>query len=172
VVGFSFGPARSSVSEVANATAGVDHQLLGSAAMIFPAAAGATEPFPTRAIRLIVPFPAGGGTDIVGRVLGQRLYEGLGQPVVIDNRSGAGGTLGTGARRQVFARQLHAAASADQPRRQSEHLCKTVRRYRDGFRADHDGRFRRDLDGGASGRAHRHDARFHRACQGRPDKNV
>ena len=42
-----------------------------------------------------MPFPAGGGTDIVGRVLGQRLHESLGQPFVIDNRGGAGGTLGT-----------------------------------------------------------------------------
>jgi tripartite-type tricarboxylate transporter receptor subunit TctC len=42
-----------------------------------------------------VPYPAGGGTDIVGRILGQKLHETLGQPVVIDNRSGAGGTLGT-----------------------------------------------------------------------------
>jgi tripartite-type tricarboxylate transporter receptor subunit TctC len=42
-----------------------------------------------------VPYPAGGGTDIVGRVLGQRLHQSLGQPVVIDNRGGAGGTLGT-----------------------------------------------------------------------------
>ena len=40
-------------------------------------------------------IPAGGGTDIVGRVLGQKLHESLGQPVVIDNRGGAGGTLGT-----------------------------------------------------------------------------
>src|SRR5712691_9392372 len=69
--------------------------LLGGAAMTLPAAAGAAESFPTRPIRLIVPYPPGGGTDIVGRVLGQRLAESLGQPIVIDNRGGAGGTIGT-----------------------------------------------------------------------------
>jgi tripartite-type tricarboxylate transporter receptor subunit TctC len=69
--------------------------LLGGAAMALPAATAAAEPFPSRPIRLIVPYPAGGGTDIVGRVLGQKLHESLGQPVVIDNRGGAGGTLGT-----------------------------------------------------------------------------
>jgi tripartite-type tricarboxylate transporter receptor subunit TctC len=42
-----------------------------------------------------VPYPAGGGTDIVGRVLSQKLHESLGQPLVIDNRGGAGGTIGT-----------------------------------------------------------------------------
>jgi tripartite-type tricarboxylate transporter receptor subunit TctC len=71
--------------------------LLGGAAVILPAAVGGAESFPTRPIRLIVPYPAGGGTDIVGRVLGQKLHGSLGQPVVIDNRGGAGGTLGTAA---------------------------------------------------------------------------
>jgi tripartite-type tricarboxylate transporter receptor subunit TctC len=69
--------------------------LLGGAAMILPSAAGAAERFPSRPIRLIVPYPPGGGTDVIGRVLGQNLQERLGQPVVIENRSGAGGTLGT-----------------------------------------------------------------------------
>src|SRR5260221_6810679 len=75
--------------------------LLGGAAMILPAAVGGAESFPTRPIRLIVPYPAGGGTDIVGRVLGQKLHESLGQPVVIDNRGGARRTLGTAAAGQA-----------------------------------------------------------------------
>ena len=70
---------------------------LGGTVLILAAAANAAEPFPTHPIRLIVPYPAGGGTDIVGRVLGQKLHESLGQPVVIDNRGGAGGTIGTAA---------------------------------------------------------------------------
>jgi tripartite-type tricarboxylate transporter receptor subunit TctC len=70
--------------------------VFGGAVMILPMAARSAEAFPTHPIRLIVPYPAGGGTDIVGRVLGQKLQESLGQPVVIDNRGGAGGTLGTG----------------------------------------------------------------------------
>jgi tripartite-type tricarboxylate transporter receptor subunit TctC len=71
--------------------------LLVGTVLILAAGANATESFPTRPIRLIVPYPAGGGTDIVGRVVGQKLHESLGQPVVIDNRGGAGGTIGTAA---------------------------------------------------------------------------
>jgi len=71
--------------------------LLGGVALILATGANAAEPFPTRPIRLIVPYPAGGGTDIVGRVLGQKLHQSLGQPIVIDNRGGAGGTIGTAA---------------------------------------------------------------------------
>ena len=68
---------------------------VSGAAIMLSAATHAAETFPTRPIRLVVPYPAGGGTDIVARVLGQKLHESLGQPVVIDNRGGAGGTLGT-----------------------------------------------------------------------------
>ncbi len=51
--------------------------------------------YPTRAIRVIVPFAAGGGSDVYTRVIGQRLQEALGQSVVVDNRAGAGGNIGT-----------------------------------------------------------------------------
>lgn len=57
--------------------------------------AAAADAYPSRPIRFIVPFPPGGGNDIVGRIVAVKLAEGLGQQVVIDNRGGAGGTLGT-----------------------------------------------------------------------------
>ncbi|HEV3160846.1 MAG TPA: tripartite tricarboxylate transporter substrate binding protein [Xanthobacteraceae bacterium] len=51
--------------------------------------------YPTRPVRLILSFPAGGPNDVVGRLLGRWLSERLGQPFIIENRSGAGGTVGT-----------------------------------------------------------------------------
>src|ERR671934_2318889 len=50
--------------------------------------------YPTRAIKIVVAFPAGGGSDLAARVVGQKLSERLGQPVVIENRVGANGGVG------------------------------------------------------------------------------
>ena len=52
------------------------------------------QPYPARAIRIVVAFPAGGGSDLAARVVGQKLSEGFGQPVVVENRVGANGGVG------------------------------------------------------------------------------
>jgi tripartite-type tricarboxylate transporter receptor subunit TctC len=65
-------------------------------AAVFAVATGAdAQSWPSRPVHLIVPFPPGGGSDAVGRVIAQKLTERLGQQVVVDNRGGAGGSLGT-----------------------------------------------------------------------------
>src|SRR2546425_11303830 len=51
--------------------------------------------YPKAPVRVILPFPAGGGVDAAGRILAQKLAEGLGKPFVIENRGGANGNIGT-----------------------------------------------------------------------------
>src|ERR1700688_3146137 len=65
---------------------------LGTAATLLPRFAFAA--YPERPIRLIVPFVAGGNADIVGRIVGERISNALDQPVLVDNRGGAGGSIG------------------------------------------------------------------------------
>jgi tripartite-type tricarboxylate transporter receptor subunit TctC len=57
--------------------------------------AAAADAYPARPVRLIIPFPPGGSNDVVGRVIATQLSERLGQPVVVDNRGGAGGLIGS-----------------------------------------------------------------------------
>src|SRR6476620_2734106 len=67
-----------------------------TAGCLFPFGANAAEqPYPTQQIRIVCPFPAGGCTDLTARVLGEQLQKMLGQPVVVDNRTGASGMIGT-----------------------------------------------------------------------------
>lgn len=71
--------------------------LLAIAAFGFSAGFAAAQPFPNRPIRLVVPWPPGQATDLAGRLMAQKLSEVLGQPVVAENRAGAGGMIGTDA---------------------------------------------------------------------------
>ncbi len=66
-------------------------------ALLWPATTAWAQPaaFPNKPIRLVIPFPPGGSTDIVGRLLARRMAEEFGQQVIVDNRAGAGGGLGT-----------------------------------------------------------------------------
>ena len=72
--------------------------LMFLAAMVVPApAALAAEAFPSRSITMIVPYPAGGATDLVTRSLADAAKKALGQTVVVENRAGGGGAVGVGA---------------------------------------------------------------------------
>ena len=77
------------------------HRLLGAALLLFASAIAQSQPafssYPSRPIRFVVPFPPGGGVDIVARALGEKLSPRLGQPIVIENKPGAGTTIGTDA---------------------------------------------------------------------------
>src|SRR5262245_31332668 len=71
------------------------HLAAGAAALPAVSRFAWAQAYPTRPVRLIVTTPAGGSPDIIARLIGQWLSERMGQPIVIDNRSGAAGNIGT-----------------------------------------------------------------------------
>ena len=65
------------------------------AALLFAPCLALAQAYPTKSVRIVVPFPAGGGTDVVARILGQKLTEAWGQQAIIENKAGASGTVGS-----------------------------------------------------------------------------
>jgi tripartite-type tricarboxylate transporter receptor subunit TctC len=65
------------------------------AALLFAPCLALAQAYPTKAVRIVVPFPPGGGTDVVARILGQKLTETWGQQAIIENKAGASGSVGS-----------------------------------------------------------------------------
>ena len=86
---------------------------VSAAALVGATRAARGDGWPQRPIRIIVPFGPGGGSDIIGRIIGQSLQEKLGQPVVIENRPGAAGTLGIMTAGQIIAAVMNKSLRYD-----------------------------------------------------------
>jgi tripartite-type tricarboxylate transporter receptor subunit TctC len=84
--------------------------LLAILTALFAAAAGA-QTYPAKPIRIIVGFPPGGGTDIVARLIGQKLTESWGQQAIVDNRPGATGMIGAQAIAKASPTVTHSASA-------------------------------------------------------------
>ena len=72
------------------------HLAAGAAAMPFISRVAKAQAYPSRPITIVVPFPAGGSTDVIGRILAEKMRVSLGQTVIIENVGGAGGSIGVG----------------------------------------------------------------------------
>jgi len=66
-----------------------------SALLTCVVASAAAQDYPNRPVRMVVPYAAGGGVDIVARAVSQELAKGIGQPVIVENRTGAGSNIGS-----------------------------------------------------------------------------
>src|SRR5471032_1755358 len=64
-------------------------------ALVLASAMAVAQTYPAKSIRIVVPYPPGGGTDVVARTIAQKIHELLGQPAIVDNRAGANGIIGT-----------------------------------------------------------------------------
>ena len=82
------------------------HLAAGAAALPAVSRGARAQAYPTRPITIIVPFAVGGATDVTARLLAQRMRQSLGQPVIVENVTGAGGTIAV--RRTCRTRRLHA----------------------------------------------------------------
>ena len=87
---------RSTADRCAFVAAMLFNLLLWPVGAVPAVAATGAQSYPVKPLRLVVPFPAGASSDIVGRMLGEKLAEQMGEQIVADNRPGAGGNVGIG----------------------------------------------------------------------------
>ena len=101
-----------------------------TAALIAPTVPCSAADFPEKPVRFIVPFPPGGGTDALARILAAKISESWGQQVIIDNRGGAQGSLGVGV--DVLSSRHELGDDGDLPLGRSHHQsrCSSGRLFR------------------------------------------
>ena len=140
---------------------------VGGLAVLASRPAQAQAAYPSRNIKMIVPYPPGGTTDLLGRLIADQIKSGLNAVVIVENKPGAGTTLGAGAGRTLRSGRLHALdGDLDHACDQQDALQEAALRPGEGFRADRAGRrraVRADHQPKATGRRPR---RVHRLRQG------
>ncbi len=110
---------RAAISLVAIGLSGIGLSVLA------PIGSASALDYPSRPVRFVVGYPPGGATDILARLVGQRLSEKLGQQFVIENKPGAGNNIGTELRRQRRAGRLHHIAGQSGELHQHVALCQS-----------------------------------------------
>lgn len=121
-------------------------------AVAFVPAAAQAQTYPTRPVVMVVPFAAGGAFDVMGRILAVRMSELLGQQVVVENTTGAGGIVGAMRVMNAAPRRLHLPVRQRRhPRLQSDDVQEHPLQRRDRFRARHSVRRPADDALGAQG---------------------
>ena len=110
--------------------------LLVAAVVLAAAMPAFAQDYPNRPIRFIVPYPPGGGTDVVARIMNDALAADLGQPIIIDNRGGAAGNVGTDIAAKAPADGYNILFTLVVAHDQSEALRQAAVRCRARFRAD------------------------------------
>src|SRR5688572_32808326 len=103
-------------------------KLLFAIVLALPAIVWA-QAYPTKPVRVVVPYPAGSTPDIVGRTVAERLQKALGQPFVVENRSGAGGNIGADAVAKGPADGHTLLVAGDGPVAIKQHLYKVLGLY-------------------------------------------
>ena len=142
------------------------HLAAGAAALPAVSRIARAQAYPTRPVRIIVGFPAGGATDIVARLIGQWLSERLGQPFVIENRPGAGGNIGTEAVVRAPPDGYTLLVGRCGERDQRDALRQAQFQFHPRHRAGRGHHPRAPCHGGESIGSGQDGSRVHRLCQG------